>query len=91
MVRDHFRDDGLDPCGGDLPDSSLYRYADRRAGVSRKIRESHAPAIILALTPHIAAWGKLQIDNSLAAAGTNAAASVSISLPRPEFSTKGSK
>jgi AGZA family xanthine/uracil permease-like MFS transporter len=35
---------------------------------------SHAPAIILALTPHIAAWGKLQIDNSLAAAGTNAAA-----------------
>ena len=29
---------------------------------------SHAPAIILALTPHIAAWGKLQIDNSLAAA-----------------------
>jgi adenine/guanine/hypoxanthine permease len=35
---------------------------------------SHAPAIILALTPHIAAWGKLQIDNSLGAAGTNAAA-----------------
>ena len=36
--------------------------------------KSHAPAIILALTPHLAAWGKLQIDNSLAAAGTNAAA-----------------
>lgn len=35
---------------------------------------SHAPAIVLALTPHLAAWGKLQIDNSLAAAGTNAAA-----------------
>jgi len=35
---------------------------------------SHAPAIILALTPHIAAWGKLQIDNSLGALGTNAAA-----------------
>ena len=35
--------------------------------------KSHAPAIVLALTPHIAAWGKLQIDNSLAAAGTNAA------------------
>src|ERR1700678_4519752 len=34
----------------------------------------HAPAIVLALTPHLAAWGKLQIDNSLAAAGTNAAA-----------------
>jgi AGZA family xanthine/uracil permease-like MFS transporter len=36
--------------------------------------KSHAPAIILALTPHLAAWGKLQIDNSLAAAGTSAAA-----------------
>jgi AGZA family xanthine/uracil permease-like MFS transporter len=33
----------------------------------------HAPAIILALVPHLAAWGKLQIDNSLAAAGTSAA------------------
>jgi AGZA family xanthine/uracil permease-like MFS transporter len=36
--------------------------------------KSHAPAIILALTPHLAAWGKLQIDNALGAAGTNAAA-----------------
>jgi AGZA family xanthine/uracil permease-like MFS transporter len=36
--------------------------------------KSHAPAIILALVPHIAAWGRLQIDNTLAAAGTNAAA-----------------
>jgi AGZA family xanthine/uracil permease-like MFS transporter len=35
---------------------------------------SHAPAIILALTPHIAAWGKTQIDNALGAAGTSAAA-----------------
>jgi len=35
--------------------------------------KSHAPAIILALTPHLAAWGKLLIDNSLGAAGTNAA------------------
>lgn len=34
----------------------------------------HAPAIILALTPHVAAWGKLQIDNSLVAAGTSASA-----------------
>jgi AGZA family xanthine/uracil permease-like MFS transporter len=33
---------------------------------------SHAPAIVLALMPHMAAWGKLQIDNVLAAAGTNA-------------------
>ncbi len=35
---------------------------------------SHAPAIILAFMPHLAAWGKLQIDNALGAAGTNAAA-----------------
>jgi adenine/guanine/hypoxanthine permease len=36
--------------------------------------KSHAPAIVLSLTPHLAAWGKLQIDNSLGAAGTSAAA-----------------
>jgi AGZA family xanthine/uracil permease-like MFS transporter len=36
--------------------------------------KSHAPAIVLALMPHLAAWGKLQIDNALGAAGTNAAA-----------------
>lgn len=36
--------------------------------------KSHAPAIILAFTPHLAAWGKGQIDNALGAAGTNAAA-----------------
>jgi len=35
---------------------------------------SHAPAIILALMPHLAAWGKLQIDNALGAAGTSASA-----------------
>ncbi len=35
--------------------------------------KKHAPAIILALVPHLAAWGKLQIDNSLGAAGTSAA------------------
>ncbi len=34
---------------------------------------SHAPAIVLALMPHLANWGRLQIDNALAAAGTNAA------------------
>ncbi|HBK08510.1 MAG TPA: regulator [Acetobacteraceae bacterium] len=33
----------------------------------------HAPAIILALLPQIAEWGKTQIDNALAAAGTNVA------------------
>jgi adenine/guanine/hypoxanthine permease len=36
--------------------------------------KSHAPAIILALMPNLAAWGKLQIDNALGAAGTTAAA-----------------
>jgi AGZA family xanthine/uracil permease-like MFS transporter len=35
--------------------------------------KSHAPAIILALMPNLAAWGKLQIDNALGAAGTSAA------------------
>jgi adenine/guanine/hypoxanthine permease len=34
--------------------------------------KNHAPAIILGLAPHIAAWGKLQIDSALGAAGTNA-------------------
>jgi AGZA family xanthine/uracil permease-like MFS transporter len=33
----------------------------------------HAPAIVLALIPNIAAWGKLMIDGALGAAGTNAA------------------
>jgi hypothetical protein len=28
---------------------------------------------ILGLVPHVAAWGKLQIDNALGAAGTGAA------------------
>ncbi len=32
----------------------------------------HAPAIVLALLPQIAAWGKTQVDNALAAAGTSA-------------------
>lgn len=34
--------------------------------------KSHAPAVVLALVPHVAAWGKLQIDSALKAAGTNA-------------------
>ncbi len=33
---------------------------------------SHAPAIVLALAPHVAAWGKVQIDGALTAAGTTA-------------------
>ncbi len=35
---------------------------------------SPAPAIILGLVPHVAAWGKLQIDGALGAAGTDAMA-----------------
>ncbi|MDY6919522.1 MAG: regulator [Pseudomonadota bacterium] len=35
--------------------------------------KSHAPAVVLALMPHLAAWGKLMIDNALGAAGTDAA------------------
>jgi AGZA family xanthine/uracil permease-like MFS transporter len=34
---------------------------------------SHAPAIVLALTPHLAAWAKVLIDGALGAAGTTAA------------------
>lgn len=34
---------------------------------------SHAPAIVLSLAPHVAAWGKVQIDGALTAAGTSAA------------------
>src|SRR5580765_2063485 len=36
--------------------------------------KSHAPAVVLAVMPNLAAWGKLQIDNALGAAGTSAAA-----------------
>jgi len=36
--------------------------------------KGHAPAVILALTPHLAAWAKTLIDGALGAAGTNAAA-----------------
>ena len=34
---------------------------------------AHAPAIIFALVPNLAAWAKVQIDGALGAAGTNAA------------------
>src|SRR6202163_1575675 len=34
----------------------------------------HAPAIVLALTPHLAAWAKTLMDGALGAAGTSAAA-----------------
>jgi len=38
------------------------------------VPQSHAPAIVLALTPHLAAWAKTLIDGALGAGGTNAAA-----------------
>ncbi len=34
----------------------------------------HAPAVVLALTPHLAAWCKTLMDNALGAAGTSAEA-----------------
>ncbi len=34
----------------------------------------HAPAVVLALVPHLAAWCKVQLDGALTAAGTSAAA-----------------
>ena len=39
----------------------------------QELPRSHAPAIILAMIPQIAAWGKTMIDGALGAAGTNAA------------------
>ncbi len=35
---------------------------------------AHAPAVVLALTPHLAAWCKTLMDGALGAAGTNATA-----------------
>jgi adenine/guanine/hypoxanthine permease len=37
------------------------------------VPSKHAPAVVLALIPNIAAWGQTQIDGALNAAGTNAA------------------
>ena len=34
---------------------------------------SHAPAVVLAIIPNVAAWGHLQVDSALNAAGTSAA------------------
>ena len=39
----------------------------------QEMPKGHAPAVVLALVPHLAAWCKVQIDGALAAAGTNAA------------------
>ena len=34
--------------------------------------KEHAPAVVLAIIPNVAAWGHLQVDSALAAAGTSA-------------------
>ncbi len=39
----------------------------------REVPKAHYAAVVLATVPNIAAWGSGQIDNALAAAGTNAA------------------
>jgi AGZA family xanthine/uracil permease-like MFS transporter len=70
--------------GGDLADLALHRMLIG-AQSFQETPKSHAPAIILALIPHLAAWGKLQIDGALHAAGTSVAPSVSTS-----WATKGS-
>jgi adenine/guanine/hypoxanthine permease len=36
--------------------------------------KGHAPAIVLGLTPHVAAWAKTLMDGALAVAGTSAVA-----------------
>ena len=56
----------------DPADPALHRDADRVTGFPG-VAEAHAPAIILAMIPQIAAWGKTMIDGALGAAGTNAA------------------
>jgi adenine/guanine/hypoxanthine permease len=54
--------------------SPILLYIGRLLGAQapQETPKNHAPAIVLSVTPHLAAWGKLQIDNALAAAGTNA-------------------
>ncbi len=34
--------------------------------------KNHAPAVVLAIVPNVAAWGQLQVDSALSAAGTSA-------------------
>jgi len=40
----------------------------------QEVPRSHAPAVVLGLVPHLAAWAKTLIDGALGAAGTSAAA-----------------
>jgi AGZA family xanthine/uracil permease-like MFS transporter len=65
--------DGADSRGCDLADPALHRDADRRAGIPGNAEEPCAGSGPRA-GAQVAAWGKLMIDNSLGAAGTNAAA-----------------
>src|SRR6187402_3369283 len=44
------------------------------AQVFQETPRSHAPAVVLALVPHLAAWCKTLMDGALTAAGTSAAA-----------------
>ena len=74
LVRHHLADDGADPGRRDLADPALHRHADRRAGVPGDAASATRRRSSWRSLPHLAAWGKLQIDNALGAAGTNAAA-----------------
>ena len=63
----------LDPGRRDLADPALHRDAHRLAGLPEHALD-HAPAIALALTPHLAGWCKTLMDGALGAAGTSAGA-----------------
>ena len=54
--------------GGDLAAANLVIGAQAFQAVPAK----HAPAVVLAIIPNIAAWGQTQIDGALNAAGTSA-------------------
>jgi len=56
--------------------SSIQLYIGMLIGAQafQETPKSHAPAVVLALVPHLAAWAKVQIDGALTAAGTTAAA-----------------
>src|SRR2546429_1665708 len=56
-----------------FPYTTLFRSMLIGAQAFQETPKHHAPAIVLALIPNIAAWGKLLIDSALGAAGTNAA------------------
>src|SRR2546429_1675181 len=55
-----------------FPYTTLFRSMLIGAQAFQETPKHHAPAIVLALIPNIAAWGKLLIDSALGAAGTNA-------------------